>query len=40
MNRFENLLIESEDNDITVVEKAFKSNAKGLCKGKKDWIKL
>lgn len=35
MNRFENLLIESENNDITVVEKAFKSNAKGLCKGKK-----
>lgn len=34
MNAYENLLSECRDN-ITVIEKDFKSKAKGLCKGNK-----
>ena len=35
MNRFEELLAESEEGNIIVVEKHFKSKALGLCKGNK-----
>lgn len=35
MNRFEELLAESEQDNIIVVEKHFKSKALGLCKGNK-----
>lgn len=34
MNRYENLLSESS-KDVVVIEKHFKSKAKGLCKGNK-----
>lgn len=35
MNRFETLLNESESKNLLIIEKDFKSNAKGLCKGNK-----
>lgn len=35
MNKFEELLVESEQDNIIVVEKHFKSKALGLCKGNK-----
>lgn len=35
MNKFEELLAESEQDNIIVVEKHFKSKALGLCKGNK-----
>ncbi|NFA44004.1 hypothetical protein EXM65_15870 [Clostridium botulinum] len=35
MNRFEELLAESEKDNIVIVEKNFKSKALGLCKGNK-----
>lgn len=35
MNQFEQLLAESEKDNIIVIEKHFKSKAKGLCKGNK-----
>ncbi|OCA99414.1 hypothetical protein [Clostridium beijerinckii] len=35
MNQFEQLLAESEKDNIIVIEKHFKSRAKGLCKGNK-----
>ncbi|WP_143314951.1 hypothetical protein [Clostridium sp. HBUAS56017] len=35
MNQFEQLLAESEKENIIVIEKNFKSKAKGLCKGNK-----
>lgn len=37
---YESLLIESEIDNIIIVEKNFKSNAKGLCKGNKIGISL
>lgn len=35
MNRFEILLAESENKNLFIIEKDFKSDAKGLCKGNK-----
>ncbi|MCC5910053.1 MAG: ImmA/IrrE family metallo-endopeptidase [Clostridiaceae bacterium] len=35
MNVYELLLLESEENSVIVVEKYFKSKAKGLCKNNK-----
>lgn len=35
MNRFETLLAESERKNLLIIEKDFKSSAKGLCKGNK-----
>lgn len=37
---YENLIIECENNNIIVIEKNFKSDAKGLCKGNKIGISL
>lgn len=37
---YENLLIESENENITVIEKNFKSKAKGLCKGNRIGISI
>lgn len=37
---YESLLIESEKYNIIIIEKNFKSNAKGLCKGNKIGISL
>lgn len=35
MNSYEELINEAYNENIIVIEKKFKSNAKGLCKGKK-----
>jgi flagellin-specific chaperone FliS len=37
---YENLLIESERDNIIIIEKHFKSDAKGLCKGNKIGISV
>lgn len=39
MTKYEELLLDAEKNRISVVEKQFKSDAKGLCKGDKIGIR-
>ena len=39
MTKYEELLLDAEENQISVVEKRFKSDAKGLCKGDKIGIR-
>ena len=39
MHTYEKMLIDASNNGFEIVEKNFKSDAKGLCKGKKIGIR-